>query len=72
MCVIVYTSVSQSFLRADPSWSQNIPTDPHVLDHVTRVPGWYVSEIKNLYLRTCFSWVLLYTSGIHNHAWLNL
>jgi len=39
----VRNSLYQCFpkvLLTDLSWPQNIPTDPHVLSHLTKVPGW--------------------------------
>ena len=35
--VIPYSSVSQTFLIANPFWFRKITTDPHILAHVTIV-----------------------------------
>jgi hypothetical protein len=33
---ILYRTVSQTFLLADPIWFRKITTDPHILDHVNK------------------------------------
>jgi hypothetical protein len=39
------SSVSHTFLLADPFWLRKITTDQHILAHVNTVPGWGVSRI---------------------------
>jgi hypothetical protein len=50
-----YTSRSHpGFLLAGPFWLLKTTTDPHILAHESIVSGWWISKIKNVYLRTDF------------------
>jgi len=40
----------------------------HPCSHKYTVSGWQVSKIKNIYLRTDFRYLQIYTSSIHNNT----
>ena len=64
----VYSSVSRRLLLANPFWLRKITMGPHILAHVDIVSGPHVSKIKNLYLRTNFTYMLIHTRRIRNNA----